>query len=538
MIAKGMGRSLAFALVLCLACSSVALASDDTALTDLEASFLNLINYDNPEKTAVDLTEKIGARFTGTFRRDMTVEYLMDAFRDAGYDPYIHEFTTPVPYVNGSIEMLGEKYVYYGNVASDDTAYKFSGEKTVTGAAFLSWPDASADLTLPDEADYEGKVVFVTMDGGNMPPRDNNTLFYNAAQKLQSANAGAVVFEYYQPAADGNTSYRRIENMPAAGKASITIPVGTALYHETHKVLKDLGDTTKIVLTMKADNRGKNVVAVLPSINGDKKTVYVTSHLDSQLSTPGMNDNASGVIMTLEMARAFRRVPFEHNVSFVVFDAEEVGLIGAKAFCADMTDEERGNFIANYNMDMIATSQADCIHMFLNISDRRLQALEETLSDDKRLIALPAAVEIAKEYEVFNTSYLAAQKTGFDMDYFNICYDRTTDHYAFVLEAEKFADGRFDNMLNAVEYDWRKNEKGTAFEKLYHKTGDTFEINYSRERCKMVSDIVALSIYQSAKAIEWSDSGSSGCDAGTMPTLALFALAAAAILRRRKRHWH
>jgi len=84
------------------------------------------------------------------------------------------------------------------------------------------------------------------------------------------------------------------------------------------------------------------------------------------------------------------------------------------------------------------------------------------------------------------------------MEFFNICYDTTTDHYAFV----RFGNGYYanhTNMMNAVEYDWRQNEKGTGFETLYHKVGDTYANNFNKERLKMAGNLISLAIYISAK---------------------------------------
>jgi hypothetical protein len=50
-----------------------------------------------------------------------------------------------------------------------------------------------------------------------------------------------------------------------------------------------------------------------------------------------------------------------------------------------------------------------------------------------------------------------------------------------------------------VEYDWRSNRRGTGFETLYHKAGDTYELNFSLERCKTQADIISLAIYHAAR---------------------------------------
>ncbi|MDR0570883.1 MAG: M28 family peptidase [Clostridiales Family XIII bacterium] len=479
-------------------------AGDVTGISAQERAMLDLIDYDNVERMALDLTEGIGNRYTASFRRDMAVDYIMDEFRKAGYEPYVHEFTIQnvqgvvSNYRNGSIEMSGKKLMYYGPTYAADTAYNVTkAALTLSGASVLAWANTGVDLAVPEDASYGGKAVFVTMSGTSAPTAAR---YYNACRALQAAGAGAVVFEYFKPRDDGNTSYSRMGNtVTGAASVAITIPVGATLYNETHGLIEALDPDAEVKITMDTSSKGRSVVAVLPSATGSKKTVYVTSHLDSQISTPGMNDNASGTVMTIEMARALRNIPFDYNVAFICFDAEEVGLVGARRFCYDMTDEDRANFVANYNMDMVSTNQEDCVHMFLNISDSRLNALTSGLSNDDRMINLPAAVQVAKEYEVFNYSYLAALKSGFDMDYFNICYDTTTDHYAFVVEATRNGNN-FRNMFNAVEYDWRRNKKGTSFEALYHKTGDTFQVNYSRDRMKKVAEIVALALSYSAKA--------------------------------------
>ena len=472
-----------------------AVAADTTALTREEAGFLSLLDYDNAESLGKYLAGEIGNRYTASFRRDMAADFIMEELESYGYEPYIQGFTVSSSYLNGCLEIGGEKYMYYGPAYAATSVYRFTNNTvSLSGVAVLNWATATQALPVPAGSDFGGKAVFVTTAAA--PSAAN---YYNACLALQNAGAGAVVFEWFPPAANGNTSYSRIANTTSG--TAINIPVGTTLYHETHAMVSSLGEGTAATLTMGIRNDGKNVIASLPSATGSQKTVYITAHYDSQLSTPGMNDNASGVMMALEMARAFKSASFEYNIDFIFFDAEEQGLLGAYAFCRGMTNAERSNFVANYNMDMICTSQADCIHFFLNISDTALRTYETPLASNQRLINVPQAVEIAKQYDIFNHSYLAAQKTGFDMSKFNICLDTTTDHYAFVVEATR-SGNNFPNMRNAVEYDWRRNEKGTSFETLYHKVGDTYEINFSRERLEMSGNLIALAIYYSAAGFE------------------------------------
>lgn len=61
-----------------------------------------------------------------------------------------------------------------------------------------------------------------------------------------------------------------------------------------------------------------------------RPTVVVGAHLDTVLDSPGADDNASGVAVVLETARILAGLPGPQDVTLLVFDMEEVGLIGAR----------------------------------------------------------------------------------------------------------------------------------------------------------------------------------------------------------------
>ncbi len=69
----------------------------------------------------------------------------------------------------------------------------------------------------------------------------------------------------------------------------------------------------------------------------------------------GADDNASGVAVVLALARHCQRTPWTHDVVFVAFDAEEMGLQGARAFvAAPPVAKER--IALNVNLDMVSRS--------------------------------------------------------------------------------------------------------------------------------------------------------------------------------------
>jgi Zn-dependent M28 family amino/carboxypeptidase len=83
---------------------------------------------------------------------------------------------------------------------------------------------------------------------------------------------------------------------------------------------------------------GTNVLAVV-SGSAPGPALVVSAHYDhlgirGDALYPGADDNASGVAVLLAVARTLRQAPPRHPVILAVFDAEELGLRGSRAFVA------------------------------------------------------------------------------------------------------------------------------------------------------------------------------------------------------------
>lgn len=70
---------------------------------------------------------------------------------------------------------------------------------------------------------------------------------------------------------------------------------------------------------------------------------------------PGADDNASGVATVLAAARYFNAHPLQHPLVIVAFDAEELGLRGARAL-VDSGLLPRDRVLVNVNLDMVSRS--------------------------------------------------------------------------------------------------------------------------------------------------------------------------------------
>jgi Zn-dependent M28 family amino/carboxypeptidase len=109
--------------------------------------------------------------------------------------------------------------------------------------------------------------------------------------------------------------------------------------------------------------RGVNLLAVIPGTTLRDRYIVLSAHYD-HLGTikgevyNGADDNASGVAAVLAMAQALAARPLGHSVIIALFDAEEEGLLGAKAFVASPPVPKSG-LALDVNLDMVSHSTKD-----------------------------------------------------------------------------------------------------------------------------------------------------------------------------------
>lgn len=132
--------------------------------------------------------------------------------------------------------------------------------------------------------------------------------------------------------------------------------------------IQPFGDTYERPFTFvnrrtQAEMEGINVVGFLPGTERTDAYLVVTAHFDhlpirDEQVYNGADDNASGTSALLELARAIKANPTQHSVMFVGFDAEELGLQGARYFVADPPVPQEQMWM-NINMDMVSRNTKD-----------------------------------------------------------------------------------------------------------------------------------------------------------------------------------
>lgn len=95
---------------------------------------------------------------------------------------------------------------------------------------------------------------------------------------------------------------------------------------------------------------GTNFIAEKKGKMSPEKVLVLSSHIDS-VGNKGANDNGTGTIGVLAVARELAKSDFDFTIRVLGFDREERGLLGSDAYVAAIADKK--NIIGNINFEMM-----------------------------------------------------------------------------------------------------------------------------------------------------------------------------------------
>jgi len=111
-------------------------------------------------------------------------------------------------------------------------------------------------------------------------------------------------------------------------------------------------------------HRTQNVMAYIPGTSGSDSTLVFTAHYDHlgkmgrNTTFRGANDNASGIAMLLSLAKHFsipENAPV-HNMAFIAFAAEELGLMGSTHY-VEQPVFPLEDIVFLINLDIVGTGE-------------------------------------------------------------------------------------------------------------------------------------------------------------------------------------
>lgn len=519
--------------------ASAADTEQSSPFSETELALLDAIDTDFILENIEYVHNHIGPRVAGTPADEASAAYFAGVLESLGYEPFslataadgtddyfetIDNNATVNNRIGASVTINGRTYGALAPGWSDESVYQ--GYDTPTVTAETVYFENVDDAVAADAADVEGKIVLTNRKSLTEWDR-NSTAFADAARALEAKGAAAVVFFYskYTVSEDGATSRERAFPAPTTGNV-INIPVVLATYLDGRAIVKALtdGDTvtsTTATVVNRRNTHTSNILAVKEAETPSDKYVIVGAHRDSVTGAEGVNDNLSGTVNVLAIAKALQEIPTDYNVIFALWAAEEDGLIGSKYFYSEFLYPDNWgveHVVAYYNMDMAAPAQTrnSVLTVHTPYRDENRQPLQSTAGD-----VAEAQAERYWDYTdgAFADWWTEGPDDLVDLQYFGSCSDHAsitgatgangTEKLAFgegipsvyIFWGDNIGDGRNDvteqnyHVVGDV-YEWPEDED------VFTVVGDSepFTGNYSIERAQILASVFALSVYNTAAA--------------------------------------
>lgn len=519
--------------------ASAADTEQSSPFSETELALLDAIDTDFILENIEYVHNNIGPRVAGTPADEASAAYFAGVLESLGYEPFslataadgtddyfetIDNNATVNNRIGASVTINGRTYGALAPGWSDESVYQ--GYNTPTVTAETVYFENVDDAVAADAADVEGKIVLTNRKSLTEWDR-NSTAFADAARELEAKGAAAVVFFYskYTVSEDGATSRERAFPAPTTGDV-IHIPVVLATYLDGRAIVKALtdGDTvtsTTATVVNRRNTHTSNILAIKEAETPSDKYVIVGAHRDSVTGAEGVNDNLSGTVNVLAIAKALQEIPTDYNVIFALWAAEEDGLIGSKYFYSEFLYPDNWgveHVVAYYNMDMAAPAQTrnSVLTVHTPYRDENRQPLQSVAAD-----VAEAQAERYWDYTdgAFADWWTEGPDDLVDLQYFGSCSDHASITGATGANGtEKLA---FGEGIPSVYIFWGDNigdGRNDVTEQNYHVVGDIYEWpededqfivvsdteyfsgNYSIERAQILASVFALSVYNTAAA--------------------------------------
>ncbi|GIJ29763.1 aminopeptidase [Micromonospora qiuiae] len=397
------------------------------------------------------LSEDIGPRIGGTDSERRAANYIAGQLDHFGYDTTLQPFAVADKFLAQLSSPAGLPTDLNWQVGASGHA---ALDSSVTASVVDVGAGAAGDFT----ADIAGKIVLVD---------------YVAAQREQlaaravAAGAVAVVFlpaDLVEP--------RRAQafspTLPGSANSPLPIPVvgvAQAQKHRLRALLAARPLTLTITTTAHRGLTSHNVLAERKGRSGPNgPVVMVSAHYDSVIGAPGANDDGSGTVLCLELARVLKAIPVDATVRFALWGSEEQGLIGSRYYVRELPQAERDRILAVYQNDMVATSWDPATrYWLLSFTGQSNRATDEVAA--------------------------AAQRLGYQPQISPVTQRGASDHQSFQ-----------EVGIASANFSWRGEESPALLEPPYHSPEDTIAKNISLERLQVSMELIGCAAYATARS--------------------------------------
>lgn len=277
-----------------------------------------------------------GNRALGTPGYDASVDYVVRALQDSGFDVQTPEFDVLLPFADDPVLTVDGMTIPAQPLKFTLGTPPEGVSGPLVAAPAGRTPGCSA-------ADYDGLTV-----AGAVVLVDRGACRFDV-KRAAAAELGAVALIVANDVDEGDPA-GTLDAQTDSGLPVVSVSKadGVQLRGNPGQVTVELNAGIRV-------EKSRNIIAQTRT-GSTSDVVMAGAHLDSVPWAPGTNDNGSGVAAVLETALQLGGSPNVKNaVRFGFWGAEEVGLMGSRAY-VDSLDAERLNDIALYlNFDILAS---------------------------------------------------------------------------------------------------------------------------------------------------------------------------------------
>ncbi|NIK57822.1 M28 family metallopeptidase [Kribbella shirazensis] len=397
------------------------------------------------------LSERIGPRIGGTASEKRAADYIADQLDRFGYRTRLEPFPVADKFLAQITDVRG--------LLPDDLCWQAGAapggklDVTVEGPVRDVGP-ATAPVWPADPAVVKGAIVIA-----------DDTAAARPAFVAEAAARGAVGVILLP--ADG-VFPRRASAFSPSGLTDAPIPVVGVAQVQKRLIREALAVVSSLPLRIStAAHRGlisNNVIGERRGLSGPAgPIVMVSGHYDTVTGAPGANDDGSGTVLTMELARVFSRIPTDATLRFALWGSEEQGLIGSRYHVKQLAQDQRDRYRAVFQNDMVATSWDPAVTYWL----LSFTGLANAATDSVRA---------------------AGQRLGYDAQLVGPVQRGASDHQSFQ-----------EVGIASANFSWRGELAPSFLEPPYHSPEDTIAKNVSLERLQVSMELIGCATYAVAR---------------------------------------
>ena len=448
---------LVFVLVLSLVTPGLARQNGPAqqALSAFDQRIINSLDVNRALEHIRYMSKDIGPRPGGLENEAIAAAYIGEYFADLGYEPEVQSFSVGNQGIANITVHGAENWFGKGEWNFNE----WHGTEWEAGAAqngYITGDDEKVsgyvvDCGAGNVDDFPEEVA------GNIALVRRGTAFTTLVNRAKEAGATGVMI---QATIGGRGNY----GSAFSPNVSTDIPV-IGLAQVQGWWLQEMiaeGPVFIDVQTHRYTNlTSQNVVATKAAKVDNAPIVVIGGHYDSVVGAPGANDNLSGTSIVMEMARVFRNIKTDdYEIRFALWGSEERGLLGARHYVNTLSDDELERHIANYNVDMVATTAyEEAPYLYV-----------ETVDGNPNIVT--------------ETSLAAASRLGYDV--VRQSQFPSSDHVPFDSAG-----------IPAAMYIWlggAGTPQDYSIELVYHTPQDTIEENICIDRLELAMNVVGAAV--------------------------------------------